>query len=63
MILDMIKSKELPCCQDRILEDGSELNMQGKKQDLEAKLYMQSTGALELESFICDLVSIQGQVY
>lgn len=32
MILDMNKNKEPPCCQDGILEDGSELGMQGKKQ-------------------------------
>lgn len=35
MIVDMSRSKEPPPCWDRILEDGSELCMQGKGWDLE----------------------------
>lgn len=34
MILDMIKRKEPACCQERILENGFELGMQGKEPSL-----------------------------
>lgn len=37
MILDMIKRKEPPCCQERILENGFELGMQGKEPNLKIR--------------------------